>query len=37
MAKAIERGESIWDLGGSAASSAAMKNIEEVDAAFDDR
>ena len=36
MAKAIERGEAIWDLGGSAASYAAMKNIEEVDAAFDD-
>lgn len=37
MAKAIERGEAIWDLGGSAASYAAMENIEEIDAAFDDR
>lgn len=36
MAKAIERGEAIWDLGGSAASYAAMKNIEEIDAAYDD-
>ncbi|MEJ8846659.1 RraA family protein [Variovorax rhizosphaerae] len=36
MAKAIERGEAIWDLGGAAASYAAMKNIEEIDAAFDD-
>lgn len=37
MAKAIERGEAIWDLGGSAASYAAMENIKEIDAAFDDR
>jgi 4-hydroxy-4-methyl-2-oxoglutarate aldolase len=37
MAKAVERGEAVWDLGGSAATYAAMKNIEEIDAAFDDR
>jgi len=35
MAKAIERGEAVWDLGGSAASYAAM-DIEEIDGAFDD-
>jgi len=35
MAKAVERGEAVWDLGGSAASYATM-DIEETDAAFDD-
>ncbi len=35
MARAVERGEAVWDLGGSAASYAAM-NVEEIDAAFDD-
>lgn len=36
MAKAVAHGESVWDLGGSAASYAAM-NIKEIDGAFDDR
>ncbi|MDB5851658.1 MAG: Demethylmenaquinone methyltransferase [Rhodoferax sp.] len=36
MAQAVARGEAVWDLGGSAASYAAM-DIEEIDAAFDDR
>lgn len=36
MAKAVSRGEAVWDLGGSAASYAAM-DVEEIDAAFDDR
>lgn len=35
MARAVERGEAVWDLGGSAASYAAM-GVEEIDAAFDD-
>ena len=35
MARAVERGEAVWDLGGSAASYAAMR-VEEIDAAFDD-
>ena len=36
MAEAVERGEAVWDLGGSAASYATM-NVEEIDAAFDDQ
>ncbi|VTU15042.1 MULTISPECIES: 4-carboxy-4-hydroxy-2-oxoadipate aldolase/oxaloacetate decarboxylase [unclassified Variovorax] len=36
LAKAVERGEAVWDLSGAAASYAAMK-VEEIDAAFDDR
>jgi len=35
MAKAVERGEAVWDLGGSAASYATM-DVQEIDAAFDD-
>ncbi|MEJ8825915.1 4-carboxy-4-hydroxy-2-oxoadipate aldolase/oxaloacetate decarboxylase [Variovorax humicola] len=35
MARAVARGEAVWDLGGSAASYASM-GIEEIDAAFDD-
>lgn len=35
MARRVERGESVWELGGSAASYAAM-DVEEIDAAFDD-
>lgn len=36
MAKAVARGEAVWELGGSAASYATM-DIEEIDAAFDDQ
>ncbi len=36
FAAKVERGAAVWDLSGAAASYAALQQVEEIDAAFDD-
>ena len=36
IAAAVRNGAAVWDLSGAAAIYAAMDNITEIDAAFDD-